>query len=92
MADSDSQIAWHRTQLKKNREALKALEVARFKGGHHRVGETKKAIDELNGKITESERRIADYERRTRRPLGTDFSSLKNVSWRNWSSYNNGGR
>jgi hypothetical protein len=34
MADSDSRIAWHRAQLKKNREALKALEVARFRSQH----------------------------------------------------------
>jgi len=87
MADNNSQIAWHRTQLKKNREALKALEIARFKGGHDQAGETQKAIHELSHKITESERCIAAHERQTRRPLGTDFSSLKNVSWRNWSAH-----
>jgi hypothetical protein len=31
MAESNSDIAWHRVQLKKNRDALKALEIARFK-------------------------------------------------------------
>jgi hypothetical protein len=30
IADSDSNIAWHRVQLKKNRDAVKALETARF--------------------------------------------------------------
>ena len=33
IADSNSNIAWHRVQLKKNREALKALEIARFRVG-----------------------------------------------------------
>ena len=32
-ADSDSSVAWHRVQLRKNREALKALEAARFTTG-----------------------------------------------------------
>src|ERR1700755_2602639 len=40
MADSNSRIAWHRAQLKKNREALKSFEVARFAGSHDRRGET----------------------------------------------------
>ena len=30
IADSYSNIAWHRVQLKKNRDAVKALETARF--------------------------------------------------------------
>jgi hypothetical protein len=30
IAESDSNIAWHRVQLKKNRDAVKALEIARF--------------------------------------------------------------
>ena len=29
MADSNSKIAWHRVQLKKNRATLKRLEIAR---------------------------------------------------------------
>ena len=33
IADSNSNIAWHRVQLKKNREALKALEIAQFRVG-----------------------------------------------------------
>jgi hypothetical protein len=85
MADSNSQVAWHRTQLKKNREALKALEVARFRGQHDKLGDTQKAIVELTRKIAESERCIAAHERQTRRPLATDFGSLKNVSWGAWS-------
>src|SRR3569832_1722730 len=40
MADTDSRIAWHRVQLKKNRAALKQLEVARFTVGQNKIGET----------------------------------------------------
>ncbi|MBI5317998.1 hypothetical protein [Bradyrhizobium sp.] len=87
MADSDSRIAWHRAQLKKNREALKALEVSRFRGQHDKVGDTEKAMAELERKVAESEKCIAAYERQKRRPLATDFSSLKNVSWKNWSAH-----
>lgn len=87
MADSNSQVAWHRTQLKKNREALKALEVARFKGQHDKLGDTGRTMLALERKIAESERCIAAHERQTRRPLATDFGSLKNVSWKNWSAH-----
>jgi hypothetical protein len=87
MADSDSRIAWHRAQLKKNREALKALEVARFLGQHDKKGDTERAMFELERKIAESEKCIGGHERQTRRPLGTDFGSLKNVSWGTWSAY-----
>jgi ABC-type cobalamin transport system ATPase subunit len=85
MADSDSKIAWHRARLRKNREALKALEVARFTTGHDKSGETAKTIAELSRKIAESEKCIAAHERQSRRPLGTDFGSLTNVSWSNWN-------
>ena len=87
MADTDSRIAWHRAQLKKNREALKALEVARFRSQHDKIGETERAMFQLERKITESEKCIAGHDRQTRRPLGTDFGSLKNVSWGTWSAH-----
>ena len=89
MADSDSRIAWHRAQLKKNREALRSFEVGRFKGSHDKVGRTEKAMAELQRKIAESEKCIAAYERQTKRPLGTDFGSLTNVSWGHWSAHTN---
>jgi hypothetical protein len=79
MADSNSKIAWHRVQLKKNRAMLKRLEIARFMVGHDKVGETQKTIDELARKIAESEKCISAHEQQTRRPLGTDFRSLTNV-------------
>ncbi len=91
VADSDSHIAWHRVQLKKNRAELKALETARFTMGEiatsKRDGQTQKAFAELKRKIEQSERCIAEYEKRTRRPLTTDLRSLANASWSNWTAY-----
>jgi septal ring factor EnvC (AmiA/AmiB activator) len=92
MADSNSKIAWHRVQLKKNRAALKTLEVARFTRGEDKLGETQKTMNELTRKIADSEKCIAAYEQQTRRPLGTDFGSLTNVSWGNWNAHTNGQR
>jgi hypothetical protein len=89
VADSDSKIAWHRVQLRRNREALKALETARFTTGDmgpKGAAPTQGKIAELKGKIAESERCIAEYEKRTRRPLTTDFNTLANVSWSNWDA------
>jgi len=93
VADNDSNIAWHRVQVKKNRAELKALETARFTMGEvassKRNGQTQKAIFELKRKIAQSERAIADYEKRTRRPLATDLQSLSNGSWSHWDAYTN---
>jgi hypothetical protein len=89
VADSDSRIAWHRVQLRKNREAAKALETAIFTTGdmgRTAAGATQGKIAELKRKIAESERCIADYEKRTRRPRTTDFNTLANVSWSNWDA------
>lgn len=89
VADSDSKIAWHRVQLRKNREAVKALEAARFTTGDmgsKAVAATHGKIAELKRKIAESERCIAEYEKRTRRPLTTDFKTLASVSWSNWDA------
>jgi hypothetical protein len=90
-ADSDSRIAWHRVQLRKNREALKALELARFTSGE--IGgskQTSNAVADLKQKIGESERCIAEHERQTKRPMATDFRSLSVVNWRNWSAHGDG--
>ena len=88
IADSNSNIAWHRVQLKKNRDALKAMEIARFRVGEM-TGPTgqaqSQAIIGLKRKIAESERCIAAYERRTKRPLATDLQSLARVSWSKWN-------
>jgi hypothetical protein len=82
IADSNSHVAWHRVQLKKNRDALKAIEVSRFKIGQM-SGPSAKARQEeiasLKRKIAESERCIAVFERQTRRPMSTDFGSLTQV-------------
>jgi uncharacterized coiled-coil protein SlyX len=94
VADSNSQIAWHRAQIKKHRETLKHLETGRFRfgqiAGAKSAGQMTKTVAELTQKIRESERIVATYERQIRRPLGTDFGSLKNTSWTNWSSHNEG--
>jgi hypothetical protein len=86
-ADSDSRIAWHRVQLRKNREALKALETARFTSGEIAGGrrQTAQTIAELKQKIAESERCIAQHERQSRRPMATDFRSLTGVNWSTWN-------
>jgi len=55
--DADSKIAWHRVQLKKNRDALKALESSRFTSGEiAKGGRTQTTIADLKRKILESER------------------------------------
>ncbi len=88
IADSNSNIAWHRVQLKKNRDAVKALETVRFTIGEMAAstGQTQKTIAILKRKIAESERCIAAHERRTRRPVATDLQSLASVSWSSWNA------
>lgn len=88
IAESNSNIAWHRVQLKKNRDALKALEIARFRIGDIAGwgGQTQRTIASLTRKIAESERCIAAYERRNKRPLATDLQSLASVSWSSWNT------
>jgi hypothetical protein len=89
IADSNSNIAWHRVQLKKNRDSLRTLEIARFEigeiagsAGHAR----QKALVGLKRKIAESERSIAAHERQTKRPVATDLKSLACVSWSSWNT------
>jgi hypothetical protein len=91
-ADSDSRIAWHRVQLKKNREALKALETGRFTTGEIAGRQTSQSIDDLKRKIAESERCIAVHERGSRRPMATDFRSLTGVDWSTWNTRAGGDR
>ena len=88
IAESNSDIAWHRVQLKKNRDAVKALETARFRTGNiaSSSGQTQKTIANLKRKIAESERCIAAHEKRTKRPLATDLQSLASVSWSSWNT------
>jgi hypothetical protein len=94
IGDSNSMIAWHRVQLRHNRHALKALEIARFKSGDvaGSSGRIQKAIAGLKRKIAESERCIAAHERQTRRPLATDLRSLAGVSWNSWNAQSIGRR
>jgi hypothetical protein len=88
IVDSDSNIAWHRVQLRKNRDAVKALETNRFIIGEiaSSTSQTQKNIAKLKRKIAESERCIAAYERRTKRPVATDLQSLANVRWSSWNT------
>jgi hypothetical protein len=88
MAESNSDIAWHRVQLKKNRDAVKALEIAHFRMGHitGTSDQTQKNIAILKRKIAESERCIAAHERQTRRPVATDLRTLANLSWSSWNA------
>lgn len=84
-ADSNSHIAWQRAQLKRLRAALKELEVDQL--GKANCGRaTQMQMDELQRKIGESGRCIAEYERRTRRPLATDSRSLASVTWTHWNA------
>jgi hypothetical protein len=88
--DADSKIAWHRVQLRKNRDALKALESSRFTTGEiAKGGRTQTTIADLKRKILESERCIAASERQTKRPVATDFRSLTTVSWGSWNARRN---
>ena len=85
--DSNSKIAWHRVQLKKNRDALKALETNRFTIGEiARSARAENTIADLKRKIGEFERCIAAYERQTKRPVATDFHSLTSVRWGSWDT------
>jgi hypothetical protein len=88
MADSNSTVAWHRVQLRNNRDALKRLQTARFRIGDivGTSGETQKAAAQLKRKIAQSERCIADHERRTRRPVATDLRTLAGLSWSSWNT------
>ena len=92
-ADSDSNIAWHRAQLKKHRETLKDLETARFTigeiAGSKKLGQTQKIIADLRRKMALSEQIIAAHERQTRRPRATDQQSLANASWGSWNANGN---
>jgi hypothetical protein len=94
--DSNSKIAWHRVQLKKNRDALKALETARFTVGEiansEMIGQTRETLAGLKRKVAESERCIAEHERQARRPVATDFHSLTRVSWSSWNARGNDDR
>jgi hypothetical protein len=88
IADSNSDIAWHRVQLKKNRDAVKSLETARFTIGEMAAstGQAQKTIAGLKRKIAESVRLIAAHEKQTRRPVATDLQSLASVSWSSWNA------
>ena len=90
VADSDSRIAWHRAQLKRHRAELKQIETVRFTVGEsadaRALDKTRRRLTELKDKIRDSEQAIAQHEKQTRRPLGTDMRSLSSVSWGDWDA------
>ena len=57
VADSNSQIAWHRAQIRKHRDALKQIETARHNfgeiAGSRSIDQTQKTVAELKRKIRE---------------------------------------
>ena len=89
VADSNSQIAWHRAQIKKHRAALKQIETARHNfgeiAGSKTIAQSLKTVTELKRKIRDSERIIAAYEKQTRRPLTTDLQTLASAPWSRWN-------
>jgi hypothetical protein len=96
VADSNSQIAWHRAQIRKHRESLKHLETARFSygeiAGSKTADQRQQSVAELRRKIAESEQVVTAHERQLRRPLTTDYKSLTNVEWSNWNARGSSGR
>jgi hypothetical protein len=90
VADSNSQIAWHRAQIRKHREALKHLETARFTVGEiarsKASDRTLATVTDLQRKIRESEAVVAAHERQTRRPMTTDHQTLASARWSNWNA------
>jgi hypothetical protein len=90
VADSDSRIAWHRAQLKRNRAELRQIETARFTVGQssdaRALEKARRQVAELKDKIHESEQIVAQHEKQTRRPLATDLRSLSNVAWSHWDA------
>jgi hypothetical protein len=96
VADSNSQIAWHRAQIRKHRAALKQIETARHNfgeiAGSKTIAQSQKTVTELKRKIRDSERIIAAYEKQTRRPLTTDFHTLASAPWSKWNGSGSPGR
>ena len=89
VADSNSQIAWHRARIRKHRASLRDFETARFTigeiSGATACARTEKTVADLKRKIRESEQIVAAYERQARRPLTTDLQTLANAPWSKWN-------
>ena len=74
VADSNSQIAWHRAQIRKHRAALKQIETARHNfgeiAGSKTITQTPRTVAELKRKIM-GENALSAFTRITR-PAGVD--------------------
>jgi hypothetical protein len=96
VADSDSRIAWHRAQVRRNRDTLRRIETAKFTVGENSdpraIAQVQKTVAELKDKIRQSEQIIARHDRQARRPLATDLRSLSTVHWSDWNSHGTGPR
>ena len=66
VADSDSNIAWHRVQLKKNRAELKALETARFTMGEIASSKRERPDPEGDRRTQAQDRAVRARDRRSR--------------------------
>jgi hypothetical protein len=95
-ADSNSRIAWHRAQIRRHRDALQRIEGTRFSVGEspdaRALARSQALVAELTAKIRQSEQVIAQHDRETRRPLGTDLRSLSKVDWSDWNAHSDGQR
>lgn len=85
-ADSDSNIAWHRAQIKKHREILENFESGKIPiaeiANAKKIATPLGVIADLKRKMAESEKIIASYERRNaKRPRTTDYQSLASFRW-----------
>ena len=83
-ADSDSSIAWHRAQIKKNRDTLKGLESGNATigglAGSKKIDQIQRTIADLNRKIRQSEQIVSAYDKQNaKRPRATDRQSLASV-------------
>ncbi len=58
----DTEVAWHRDQIAKNRTVLEELEAGNSAGGDV-FPETQSEIDRLKAQITQSELIVAAYEK-----------------------------
>jgi hypothetical protein len=58
----DTEIAWHRQQIEKNRATLEELELGNT-AGRDVFPETQSEIDRLKAQITQSELIVAAYEK-----------------------------
>jgi hypothetical protein len=65
----DSEVAWHREQIRKNRAVLNELEAGNLEGSDV-FPETQSEIDHLQQQIAQSELIVAAYEKKQAGQIG----------------------